>query len=372
VIFVDSQLNGGSPGAAALTIDAKTSLTLQNVGVAGYGKVLVQGGDKGLANTVPFYASGTTVRHPADSATVLELPVEETPDHLFTPYNASTWANVTAYGAVPGDNKSDSQAVQAAIDSGKEVIWFPLGFYHLDSTVIVRNKAKLLISGYAIIKPTAGFWSQSGTPTMFRISSSLPAVELRGLYWQELNAANKQFQLVHHASASTLVLRDLMMGNGNSGYGFAYVNAVGSGKLFVEDVCGVLNIANPTSAWARQLNPEAVITNLRNSGGKLWVLGLKTEKNQTLVQTTNHGQTEILGGLAYSSLVVPTNRPAFDVTDSQLAVKSFATTAYGADKNYTVMVKHTHKGVTTTLSRGSFRSRGLGTHIDHYRGNSAP
>ena len=52
--------------------------------------------------------------------------------------------------------------------------------------------------------------------------------------------------------------------------------------------------------WGRQLNPETKgIPEIINDGGKLWVLGLKTEYLSTKIENRNGAQTEILGGLMY-------------------------------------------------------------------------
>ena len=42
-----------------------------------------------------------------------------------------------------------------------------------------------------------------------------------------------------------------------------------------------LQVAKDQDVWARQLNTEAGVLLVNNSGGKLWVLGQKTEQGQS-------------------------------------------------------------------------------------------
>jgi hypothetical protein len=53
--------------------------------------------------------------------------------------------------------------------------------------------------------------------------------------------------------------------------------------------------------WARQLNSERQGTKIVNAGGQLWILGLKTERGGTLIETRDGGRTELLGGLCYTT-----------------------------------------------------------------------
>jgi len=51
------------------------------------------------------------------------------------------------------------------------------------------------------------------------------------------------------------------------------------------------------------LNSESAEgVNVVNDGGQLWVLGLKTERNQVLIETKSDGRTEVLGGWIYNTV----------------------------------------------------------------------
>lgn len=49
--------------------------------------------------------------------------------------------------------------------------------------------------------------------------------------------------------------------------------------------------------YCRQINPERSLHEVVNDGGKLWVLGCKTEEEGTAFETRNGGLTEILGAV---------------------------------------------------------------------------
>lgn len=43
-------------------------------------------------------------------------------------------------------------------------------------------------------------------------------------------------------------------------------------------------------------------------GGRLWILGLKTEKDDNVIKTKNGGATEVLGGLLYPAGTVDSSK----------------------------------------------------------------
>ncbi len=108
--------------------------------------------------------------------------------------------------------------------------------------------------------------------------------------------------------------------------------------------------------WARQLNPENEGTKIVNNGGKLWILGLKTEKVGTVVATKASGKTEILGGLLYPVQPVPAEQPAFINDASSLSV-SIAESCYASNYNYKIIVKETRDRVTKTLPNTAIPER---------------
>ena len=73
------------------------------------------------------------------------------------------------------------------------------------------------------------------------------------------------------------------------------------GELFFEDfVTHDLKLKNQ-KVWARQLNVENEGTHVINDHSDLWVLGYKTERGGTLLDTRGGGRSEILGGFSYTT-----------------------------------------------------------------------
>jgi hypothetical protein len=205
-----------------------------------------------------------------------------------------------------------------------------------------------------MVKPTADFQGEARVT----IDSTLPTVGLRGL-WMSGAAGHVA---VLHASPADLVMMDLI-GDLRT--------TEGSGRVFLDDVAGRYDLAHPTSTFARQLNVEWVTTPamVRNVGGSLWVLGLKTERAGTIIETSAGGRTEVLGGLLYPVETVPPDLPAFRVIDADFSLMALATTAYTQTSDYTIVVSQTAGGVTTTFAKPQFRPRGYGMHVDSYEGS---
>ncbi len=83
-------------------------------------------------------------------------------------------------------------------------------------------------------------------------------------------------------------------------------NFTGTGKAegaewFFEDVVTHGLQLRRQRLWARQLNVENQGTHLGNDGGDLWVLGYKTERGGTLLDTRGGGRSEVLGGFSYTT-----------------------------------------------------------------------
>ena len=120
----------------------------------------------------------------------------------------------------------------------------------------------------------------------------------------------------------------------------AYRGSVGAGRLFLEDtILAGVEIAAGQQAWARQLNSETVETRVHNRGGRLWVLGIKTERTGTVIDTSEGGRTELVGGLLYPVGAVPEADAAFVTSGGATAVLSYATSAWAPGTDYAQHVR---------------------------------
>jgi len=274
-----------------------------------YAVTRISGEDKpgSFGPTVAEYCS-----HPATTAfdsakTSLRLPIKDPPEIASDPVNQ--WANVDNFGADPTGKLDSSAAIQKAMNSGARTIFLP-GTYALNSTVTLGRKVQRVVG----IGGMVDYFAKAKPD--FRISKGDSPV-----------VVFEHFSHIHGGieidTDRTIVFRsvsdcDLKFGR----------NAAG-GELFFEDfVTHNLVIKNQT-VWARQLNVENEGTHIVNDGGKLWVLGYKTERGGTLLETRGRGYSEILGGFSYTTTAGKL-APMF-VTDNSSVFTFFNEVCYNGD-----------------------------------------
>ncbi len=351
--LLGARLTGGDPARAAVEIaDADTHAVLRDIVTAGYNAAVLLRG-----KIVPGHARAAWNSDPvlgASSPRAARLPVRETPA-FFDP-DLLHWAGVRAFGPDPNfdKNEDDTVRVQAAMNSGKSVVYFPgrPGAYRLSKTIVVPSTVRHILGLGAAINTS-------------RIPPGEPAFHVRGGGSKDQTIIER-LQIggrgIAHEGARTLILKDLQIGG--------FRNGPNAGPLFVENVCGApWRFDHPQSAWLRQLNPEgnfapAVIL---NNGATLWILGLKTETGSTLIQTQAAGRTELWGGFAYTFGVDPA-MPAFVVDDATVSL-SFCGTTYQGDKGfYTTLVREQRGGggQPRTLTRAQAFGRGGGASLPLY------
>lgn len=115
VILVDSDLNGGGSTKHAITQVANSHLHLRNVSVAGFAGAVQQGNQTKLAlGTIAEYSS-IEQKFTRAGRKALNLPIKDAPP---PPYDSDVTKWVKPNGF-------DQTAVQAALSSGKPIIYFP-------------------------------------------------------------------------------------------------------------------------------------------------------------------------------------------------------------------------------------------------------
>jgi hypothetical protein len=362
ITLIGGRLEGGSGDSSA--IQNLGALYARDVAASGYGSVLQ--GQPGISITE--YDSGPTFNLFGDKASSLKLPEEETP--LFRDSDLSHWKSVIAYGADPTGRADSAAAVQAAIDSGATTVYFPTGVYTLSTTILVRGKVRVLEGFDSSLNPSGALFSRPAVPTpLLQIEPgnadfTLDHFRIGAFYPRPVPGVI----FIQQDSARPLILRDLTVGTYPTTV--AYQNTRrGAGTLFVEDVTATpWQILFPQDVFARQINPEANSTKIINKGGKLWILGLKTEGTGTNIETENGGATEVLGGLIYPVWRTSPEIPAFVVNDSRAAF-IYAVSNYkqpAAGTNFAIQVQETQGGSTKSLLSTALPARGRGTMIPLY------
>ncbi len=102
-----------------------------------------------------------------------------------------------------------------------------------------------------------------------------------------------QFELnIVHNDSRVLIIKD--MSSAKPSYYQSDQNGT-SGDVFIENTKMNAFDFNQQDVWARQFNPEGDNDKelIRNNGGNLWVLGLKSEISNGLLNTTNGGKSEL-------------------------------------------------------------------------------
>ena len=204
------------------------------------------------------------------------LPIVETPESA--PDDPKGWAVVDAFGADPAGKADSSAAIQKAMDSGATTIFFP-GQYAMASTVTVGGKVTRLISVGGSLN-----YFRKVQPTFRIVAGTSPTLTIE--HFAHLHGG------IENTTDRTVVLRSI---------GADRFTSLGHGDVFFEDVTVNELSFTRQRVFARQLNVENRGTHIVNDGGSLWVLGYKTERGGTLLETRSGGRSEILGGFSYTT-----------------------------------------------------------------------
>lgn len=326
VTLVDAVLEGGPATAAMAAMDNGEFLTLRNVAISGFGLAVRNrhGGAPDLAGSVAgdWTSHGNALQLFAGSGHSLRLPVAATP--VLDDLPAAQWVNARDWRLTT--ETDDAPALQRAIDSGAVDVYLPSDArVVLKSDVVLRGALRQLHVMQARVETVAG--------ASLRVADGgVPTVVLRDAFLR----GGIGFDVVNESSRRLVVLDSEVSVRGS-----------GRGPVFLENVVGRFEFG-AHSVWARQLNSEPEGLKIGNHGGRLWVLGLKTERAGTLVATRAGASTEVLGGLVYTTS--SSADPMFTVDEGLLSA-SIAEVAYGPPP-YQTLVRETRQGVTRSLMRG--------------------
>lgn len=363
VTLLDSTLSGGAAGGTAISNTANGELFVRNVTVDSYGTAIdnYTGGTSDIAGgasvVIDEFVSQDTKSLFGSASTSLGLEIQETPTYHTD--DVAKWLGVQVGGvggATPFDNSDDdAPAIQAAIDAaaaqGAEIVYLPSGVYHVESAVVLRGGITKLVGMQSAISP-------SGALTTDDVLIRFDGGDEDAVIMEHLRING----VVEHNSDKTLVIRHADL-NG-------YRNTSnGTGDLFIEDVIGrPYEIHHKQDVWMRQVNTEfyndgPFIQNY--GGGSLWVLGLKTEGEQTTIETRD-STTELLGALLRPSNPVSDTVPALKSTDSNVSYVF----ASGGDR-YPRIIEETRDGETRSLWRRNIDPSTIGLlddKADNFRG----
>ena len=236
------------------------------------------------------------------------------------------WAMVDDFGADPKGIKDSSAAIQKTIDSGAETIFLP-GSYNLHAPVIIRGKVRRIVG--------VGGWidyHKKTSPDFVINDGDSPIVSL-----EHFGGINGGIEI---ATTRTVVLKSMEVST---------IVSKGAGDVFLEDVCTHDLIFRKQNVWARQLNVENEGTHLVNDGGALWILGYKTERGGTLLETRGGGHTELFGNFSYTTTAGKL-APMLVNTDSSVFA-FFGEVCFNGDP-FQTLIRETRLGETRVISLG--------------------
>lgn len=251
------------------------------------------------------------------------------------------WLCANDFGAVPGDNKDDTEAFQKAIDAAakarKTVVYLrgigggDPNWYTLDGEVRVHGSVRRVMG--------LGFGRVLGKGRFVVTDQSAPAV-----LFQNLDAFGGPPITLENRSAKRAMLVE------SSG---VRVLGTGAGDIFVTDCPAGVELTRPgQKLWARHLNPEGDSDTglVHNAGGEAWILGMKCEGRGVRARTSAGGKTEIFGMFNYGSPNEENDlRPLFDVEDAQFSLLGLRELNFG--HTATIKVRERRGGETRTLGK---------------------
>jgi hypothetical protein len=276
-VILDSTLGGGAAGEAAIDL-VKGHLFARNVKVQGYGSGVRVAGATAVNGSIDEYVSDDVIRFSkATPARSLALPIPEVPS---IPWEQDLGKWVAP--AVAGDgSKNASPALQAAMDSGKPVVYLPGYEYQLDSPVTIPCSVREVQLLYTTISGKAG--------VKFRVAGPC-AKPLR-----VRDGTVSGGICFDHVGMRTLVLDRI------NTQAFPYRNSVSGGKptVFMNTPTGVKS-QHPFRnqyAYLRSMDGESVNGQLVCENADCVVLGFKSEKAAVAFEVRDGGRLEVLGGI---------------------------------------------------------------------------
>ena len=322
IIAIEGNFQGGDRQTVA--IDNQGYLYARDIEAKNYQSVIKNGRKIVAEASVEEYVSHPIYSLFDSPKHSLNLAIEETP--YYHDNDLEDWANVKEY-----------PSIQAAMNSGKPIVYFPMGQYKLNEAIKVPATVEKIVGFESFINI-----NQKDLQAVISISedSKQPLI-IEGLLFFNTT--------IDHLTGRTLSFAHSKLGEGSKLNSYAK-----SGKLFLEDVQLDLEVGKNQEVWARQLNSETLSeakTKIYNSGGKLWILGLKTEGKGTVIETTDGGETELLGTLIYpvkEFSKVDLEQPAFINKDSSQSL-IYSISSYGVKRNYEIQVEEQRQGKTKKL-----------------------
>jgi hypothetical protein len=363
--LIDAELTGFGGAAALPAIVNEAGLFARNIQTTGYQQAIH--GRAGVA--VDEFVSHEVLSLFPSAKKSLNLPIKETPVVPWDP--VEQWTCVTNFGAprpvtvtrLADGKKYDrtdwAPVLQQAIDSGATTIYFPVttaeyGFY---GPVRLRGNVRRIIG----LENTLGKHVDSNDektnydpkfrPVFILEDGAAPVVVFERFdTWYTAPRFEQR-------SKRTLLISSMSL--------YDLETQPGSGDVFLEDVRGKQVTVNQSALWGRQVNLEGwEEPRIKNDGGTVWILGYKTENDNTVLSGLNGSRSEIVGGFIYANKDKLPKKQMFLCRDSLL---SFTVGEWVTKRNAPFdIIEETRGGETKRLLKKQAPPRGTGSMIPLY------
>jgi hypothetical protein len=343
VALVGGRFSGGNAEGPA--VRNTSVLYARDVQTTGFGSALASttpGGDVSGPD-IAEYSSHEARRLFEAPSPAPRLAIQSEPRMLWET-DPRRWVCASDYGAAPGDNQDDTEAVQRAIDAaaaaGATTLYFrgisgpDPNWYNVGGSVRVHGSVRHILGlGFGRILGGAGGAFVVG-------HDAAPIVRFENID----SFGGPPVDILAQGATQTVVVDS------------CGVNVVGDGAadIFMTNCPARIDLRRAGQRlWARHLNPEGTddVGLVRNAGADLWIMGMKCEGKGIRIRTSDGGRTEVYGTFIYGpgDIAEDDERPLFDVDNASLRVMGIREISFG-ERTYAAKVRE-RQGDETRLQR---------------------
>ena len=352
MIVIDGGVIDGS-GTAAVTNAGLAYF--RGLKVTGFGSVL--GASTASGGPIEGVFQGNTRLSDATPAWALK----GSPEPLPVVEPTASWAGVgQAHGqeAQAGLAGVDSTAaLKAALASGAHTIYLPFGVYDIRANLDIPASVQRIVGMNSTLR-----WLPSGADRtvddpakgLLRSHNTAAPLLIEKLF---IVCPAGRHVAIEDSGSAPLVLRDIV------GMGTVFQRNPEGGALYLSNISGgfLVHIAGKAPVWGRQVDTEGGgarggtgSVRIVNDGAPMWVLGLKSEGDNTLIASSNGAVTDILGTL-FASLR-GSSLPLFDSVDSRVSATGVEV-AWKPGASYHTILTETSNGRQNTVTADTLPPR---------------
>jgi hypothetical protein len=369
LLVIDGNFMGGSSDTTAIRAPATSThgiVFLRNIKTSGYAAALAIGSGNTImpgADISEYAYPEPASQFPSTMNSLNLSKIPNTPEYIDN--NLSDWASVGSYGAAcsPNSGKDATSCIQAAMNSGKPIVYFPFGGYWASSTIHIPSSVRVVLGMNSVLQsamrtgayPNADGKHRAAYCTIQFDGSGSHPVEFRNFGFQQSTQSNT---FCYNGSAP-LVIADTLGGVNISN------TSNGSGTIYLENVAvpnANYHLGPNQHVYARQYDVESGTgVHVTTNGGIWWMLGFKSEGAGLLWDVSN-ATFELLGSFS-TTAHGPSPSPAFIFKNSNFSLAGVATKANG----WGISVSETKNGTTlnTPVNRKWLGGIGFGLYSGH-------